>query len=202
MRPDALPEGPLGTALAFVLLAVVLLLAWVGVASPLVGWYQARALALETQRSMAAHMSAVAASLPALQAAARRVRAAPRADATLAGNTDAVAAAALQGTIERLARGAGTSLSSITILPGEPAGAWRRIGLRLEIRAPFPVLVHLLRTVLTGEPPMLIDDISFTGPALQGPGLPRRIDATFTVYAFRRGSVPQAPRDMREALAK
>ena len=197
-----MPEGRRGTALALGLLLIALALAWVGIAAPLAGWYQARARGLAEQRTLAAHMAAMAATLPALRAAARTTRAAPSAAAVLTGGTDAVAAAALQSTVERLASGTGASLSSVTILPGEPAGAWRRIGLQLDVRAPFPVLVRLLQAMLRGVPPMLIDDLSLAGPALQTPGVPRTIDATFTVYAFRRGGILAARGNLREALAE
>ncbi|HVB66918.1 MAG TPA: type II secretion system protein GspM [Acetobacteraceae bacterium] len=208
MRTGSLPEGRRGAALALGLLAVAVILVWAGGAAPLLGWYRDRAVRLGEQRMLAAHMAAVAATLPAMQAAARHARAAPPREALLSGSSDAVAAAALQGTVEGITRDAGANLSSVTILPGEPAGAWRRIGLRLDVHAPFAVIVQLLRTMLRAAPPMVVDDLSMAGPALGTPGEPRTIDAAFTVYAFRRGAAvssaagPATPPDARPAFTE
>jgi hypothetical protein len=202
MRVGALPEGRRGAALALGLLAIVLAFVWVGAAAPLIGWYQARAVELARQRALAAHMQATVATLPATRAAAKRARGQPAADALLLGNSDAIAAASLQGTIEVIARGAGANLTSIAILPGEPAGAWRRIGLRLEVRAPFAVIVRFLEAVSRGAPPMLIDDLSLTGSAISAPGARETIAASLTVYAFRGANIPPATPDERQAFAE
>ena len=202
MNLGKLPEGRRGTALALGLAAIALALFWGGVAAPLAGWYQARARTIAGERTLAAHMAAIAATLPSAEAAAAHARRAPASGALLAGGSDALAAAALQGTMEGIARGAGASLTSIAILPGEPAGPWRRIGLRVEVEAPFAMIVRLLGAVLRGAPPMLVDDLALAGPAIAGPGVPRTIDATFTVYAFRRGGSPVPAPDERQALAQ
>jgi general secretion pathway protein M len=202
VAPIALPEGARGRALALALLLIAAAAGWACVAAPLLGWYQARAQALAEQRLLAAHMAAVAAGLPDLRTAVGRAAAERPVDALLAGDSDAVAAAALQSTLERIARGVGASVTSVTILPGEPAGAWRRIGLRLELHAPFAVIVRLLQAVMKGAPPMLIDGLSLIGPAYHAAGVPQTIDASFTVYAFRRGGSHVPLPDAREALAE
>ena len=189
-------------ALALGLVVIVLTLVWVAAAAPLIGWYQARAVELARQRVLVAHMQAIAASLPAMRAAAKRARGRPVAGALLSGNSDAIAAASLQGTIEVIARGAGANLTSITILPSEPAGAWRRIGLRLDVRAPFAVIVRFLEAVLRGAPPMLIDDLSLTGSAISAPGAGQTIAAWLTVYAFRGAGRPAATPDEQQAFAE
>lgn len=197
-----LPEGRQGRALALGLLAIVLVVAWLGLGAPLLGWYRSRAIALGEQQQLAAHMEAVAASLPAMRAAAGRARQVPAAGAVLSGASDAIAAAALQGAIEQIARGVGASLASVAILPAEPAGQWRRIGLRLEVRAPYAVIVRLLAAASQGAPPMLVDDLSLTGSALEGPGVAAVLDAALTVYAFRRDGTPRPAPEERQALAQ
>ena len=202
MRTVSLPAGRRGTALALGLLAIALALVWMGGGAPLLGWYRERSLRLAEQRSLAAHMAAVAATLPEMLAAARRAHAAPAGETLLSGGSDAVAAAALQGTVERIARATGASLTSVSMLPGEPAGAWRRIGLRLNVHATFPVIVRLLRTMLRTAPPMLIDDLTLAGPVLRASGEPRTIEATLTVYAFRAGGRPAIPPAVRGTFAE
>jgi general secretion pathway protein M len=196
-----LPEGRRGAALALGVLAIALGLVWGGIVAPLAGWYHARALALSQQRALAAHMAAIAATLPSMRAAEERARRGPAVGALLSGDSDAIAAAALQGTVEAMARATGASLTSVTILPGEQAGAWRRIGLRLEAQASFSVIVSLLEAVLRGSPPMLVDDLSLSSLALEAPG-PLTITADFTIYAFRRGGSPALTPDERQALAQ
>ena len=90
MRGSVLPEGRQGRALALGLLAIVLVVAWLGLGAPLLGWYRSRAIALGEQQQLAAHMEAVAASLPAMRAAAGRARQVPAAGAVLSGASDAI----------------------------------------------------------------------------------------------------------------
>jgi len=186
----SLPEGRRGTALALGLLAAALLIAWLSLGQPLLGWYRARAQTLAEERALAVHLQALAESLPALRTAARGARTALPPGALVAGNSDAVAAAALQGLIEELARRTDARLASIAILPAEPVGNWRRIGLRLSVDAPFGVLVHLWQALLRATPVMMVDDLSLVGSAIGVPGSPTTLDAEFTVYAFRRAAPP------------
>ena len=195
----AMLEGRRGSGVALGLLLVALLLAWLGVVSPLIGWYRARAEAIAEQQSLAEHMEALVATLPALRAEAVHARTAVPQATLIMGDSDAVAAAALQGRIEEMARQQDARLASVAILPGEPAGIWRRVGLRIEVNAPFAVVVRLLQTLLATTPTMIIDDVSLTAAAISTPGRPATMDAEFTVYAFRRGSPPSGGSSMRQA---
>jgi general secretion pathway protein M len=204
MNLGPLPEGRRGAALALGLLAIALVTLWVGVSVPLAGWYQTRAQALDQQRALATHLEAIAATLPAMRAMAEQARRGSAAGGFLSGGSDAIAAAALQGTVEGIARSTGASLTSIAILPGEPAGAWRRIGLRVEAQGSFTVIVSLLETVLHGTTPMLVDDLSLSRLELDNPGPLTQggIVAGFTIYAFRRGGGPVPSPEEQQAFAE
>ena len=202
MTLGPLPEGRRGAALALGILMVAIGLVWAGIVSPLAGLYQSRARSLEQQRALAAHMEAITATLPAVRAAAEHARqSGPGAGAVLAGDSDAIAAAALQGTVESIARNAGATLSSVAILPGEQAGEWRRIGLRVEAQGSFDVIIQLLNGVLRGMPPMLVDDLSLSRLSINDLQ-PLSLEAGFTVYAFRRGWGSAPPPDERQAFAE
>lgn len=195
-------EGRRGAALAAGLTLLVLLIAWLGMAAPLIGWYRARAEALAEQRSVVQHMQAMAADLPALKAEALRARGAIPQATLIEGDSDALAAALLQSRIEELAQRVDARLASVGILPGEPAGNARRIGLRIAVHAPYFVVVHLLQSLLNTEPAMTIDDLSLMGAAISVPGQPATMDAEFSVYAFRRAAPVKRNSPERQASAR
>ncbi|MBV8455245.1 MAG: hypothetical protein JO122_01355, partial [Acetobacteraceae bacterium] len=92
-----LPTGRRGRALAVALGVLVLLLLWFGIASPILGWYSDRAGALAQRELLASRMARLAVRLPTLAREAGNLRAGePASDALLPGQSDAVAAAALQ----------------------------------------------------------------------------------------------------------
>jgi general secretion pathway protein M len=110
--------------------------------------------------------------------------------ALLDGATDAVAGATLQEAVQIMAGQTGTSITSAETLPGMAAGGWRRIGVRVSIRASWPALIQLLQSIEQGVPRMLVDDVQLHAPPVppdpavaRAAGVP--IDASFSVYAFR-----------------
>jgi len=162
---------------------------------PLADWHTARNEAIERQRALAARMEALAASLPALRQRAASLAAGPAPQALLEGASDAVAGAALQEQVQAMAVEAGSPLTSAEALPAEPAGAYRRISLRVALSAPYPVLVHLLGAIADATPRMLVDDLQVQAPPLGLRSAVLPMDATLTVLAFRAkdgaaGAVP------------
>jgi general secretion pathway protein M len=105
--------------------------------------------------------------------------------AVLGGLWAGVAAPALQGRLQEMAARAGAPLSSAEALPGEAAGSWRRIGVRVTVNAPWPAIVRLLQGIGTASPRMLVDDLQLRAPPLLLRTGPRPVDASFTVLAFR-----------------
>src|SRR6266700_6711176 len=142
-----LPTGPVGRLLALGLVLFVLATAWIGGAGPLIAWHAERADRLDQRRILAGRMASIAAEVTELQ---QKVGAATdhaqAASALLQGGTDAVAGAALQTAVEQMARSAGVSITSVETLPGESAGAYRKIGLRMVVNAPWPSLIKMLRS--------------------------------------------------------
>ena len=187
-----LPTGRAGQALAVAVTLVALLLVWEVVAAPLIGWYETRSDEVAQQRRLAAGMEARAASLPALRRQAAALgHAGPARSALLAGRTDAIAAADLQGRVQDMATGAGTALSSTEALPARQIGAYRRIALRISFNATLPVLVQLLQSLDGSSPRMLVDDLQLhTSPIVmaQTHNVAPPLDATMTVIGFRSGA--------------
>jgi general secretion pathway protein M len=185
----SLPSGRRGQLLASALTLAVAASVWAGVVTPLLAWHADQAQRLEQRRALAHRMADLAETLPALQAqAAGRDAAGPAPSAVLAGETDAVAGAALQLLVQQMATGTGTTLSSVEVLPAEPVGSYRRIGLHVALSAPWPMLVRLLQSIEQATPPMLVDDLRVHGSPLVNVALP--MDASFTVLAFRDGKAP------------
>jgi general secretion pathway protein M len=187
-----LPDGPRGQVLAAALTLTAVAALWLGVAQPLIGWYQDRNEELAQRRALLSHMQEAAATLPALQhASPAQERPAP--SALLAGATDALAAAAMQNAVQAMASTAGVDLASLETLPAEARGSYRRIGLRVSLSAPWPVLIALLRAARSGQPRMLIDDLQVRAATLQEHSPTTPVTASFTLLAFRAGSAEGKP---------
>ncbi|WP_171616309.1 type II secretion system protein GspM [Roseicella sp. DB1501] len=190
----ALPEGRAGSALAVLLLGGALLMLWLVGAAPLLARHAAAEDALRQRRALQHRLEAVAASLPLLQERAALVpdsgEAAP---ALLEGGTDAVAGASLQQAVRRMAGEAGATLFSVETLPAQPSGAYRRIGLRLSLAAPWPVLMQLLQAIGQARPRMAVDDLDLRQTQLRTGTEEALLNASLTLYAFRGGDEP-APR--------
>ena len=181
-----LPTGVRGQALAIGLLFVLLGLVWFGGVAPLHDWYTHRADLLDQRRALASRMENVAAALPQLRRDAEGAAASPGSQALLEGSSDAVAGAALQGQVESLATRAGTAVSSLELLPAEPSGAYRRMGLRVSVSGPWSAMIPMLAALAEASPRMLVDDLQLQPAPSLTAGAAQPIAATFTVFAFRQ----------------
>ncbi len=184
----ALPEGRVGQALALLISFLVLAALWVGVAAPLSGWFYERADLLAGERQELAHDQALRRSLPALRAA--NAAAATQADTSgilLAGGSDAIAGANLQSALQSLAAQAGTSLDSITMVPEQPEGTLRPIGVQVSVTATWPVLTALLAAIDDAQPRMVVDRLTVTSAGQADPRQNAPLQADFSVTAFRTG---------------
>jgi general secretion pathway protein M len=186
----ALPTGRQGRTLALGLLVLAAIVVWLGVAAPLMDLYDAQAARLAQRLALADRMAALAAEVPDLKTRAAAVPA-NNGTATFEGATDALAGATLQSQLQSLAATAGATLSSMETLTAEQSGPYRRIGVKLSISAPLPVLVQLLAQIDQARPPMLVDDLQIHGSPIVLPGIAASaLDVGFTVYGFRSGSAP------------
>lgn len=183
---DALPTGRRGQVLAVALLVLILGVAWMAVAAPLLAWHADRAETLRQRGTLARRMAQVAATLPELERQSSAMAAAGPVAATLIdGSTDAVAGATLQQLIQDMAARAGATLSSSEALPADAAGAYRRIAVRVALYAPWGVLVQLLRAVAEASPQLLVDDVQIRGARAFGVVGDPPLEASFTVLGFR-----------------
>jgi hypothetical protein len=126
-------------------------------------------------------------ALPALTREAERSAKAPTA-AVLQGDSDAIAGATLQEQVQGMASSSNAQLTSIETLPGEQVGAYRRIGVRVELAAQLAVVTHLLAAIEQAQPNMLVDDIRLTATPAGPQNVQLPLDVAFTVYAFRVGT--------------
>jgi type II secretory pathway component PulM len=178
-----LPEGVRGRFLAAALTVTVLAVLWVSCVQPLVDWHAERADTLDQRRALLQRMTALVGTLPELQRQSSGEHA-PTA-ALLEGASDAVAGAALQTSVQRMATSAGAELSSMEMLSAEQRGAYRRIAMRVATAASWPVLVELLREIEQATPRMLVDDLQMRAPPVELRAVTTPVSATFTIVAFR-----------------
>jgi general secretion pathway protein M len=184
---STLPDGRRGQILAAGLAVFVVLAIWLGVVSPALEFYGTRADALEALRLRSAREAALVETLPALRAEAQNTGSAPTRQ-VLTGTTDAIAGATLQEQVQTMAAAANAQLTSIETLPGEQIGAYRRIGVRLELSAQLGVVIDLLKSIEEATPSMLVDDVRLTATPVGPMNAQLPLDCAFTVYAFRIGT--------------
>lgn len=184
-----LPEGRQGQALAVGLTAAAAALLWMLTAAPLIGWYQTRATELAQQQQLAAHMVLLGQEIPALRSAISDAGLQSAGQQILLdGSTDAIAGANLQTALQNMATQAGTSLDSAELLPVQPTGGLRRIGMQVSITASWPVLIAFLEAIETARPRMIVSDITLASTALSGADPNPQVQASFAVNGFRAGS--------------
>lgn len=186
-----LPTGRPGQALAVLLLLLALALVWTAAISPLLDWHAERTETIDGRRTLARRMAQLAATLPELQRRAAQTSATPGTQSAvpvLEGATDAVAGATLQQRVQAMAAQAGAPLSSAEILPAEPVGAYRRVALRIAVRAPWPVLVQFLQAIAEAQPGMTVEDLQLHGTRGFIRDAAAALDATWTILAFRPGT--------------
>lgn len=186
----ALPTGRNGQILAAALAILAVLMVWLAFVSPILDWYGGRAARLTEIRIRAARETALIETLPVLRRQAEDASKTPT-HSVLSGGTDAIAGATLQEQVQSMAAAASASLTSAETLPAEQVGAYRRIGVRVELSAQLPVVVALLKSVEEAEPSMLVDDIRLTATPMGPVATPLPLDAAFTIYAFRVGTAKE-----------
>jgi hypothetical protein len=169
MTPVAWRTGRPGQALAVGCGLLGLGLIWFGAIAPLWTWYTDGQVVLEQRQAVLARMQGLVARLPALRAAsANRLGMGVEAESgLLPGATDAVAAAALQEAVQKMATAAGASLTAVETLPSTAeTGRWRKVSLRISLKAPWSVLVGLMRALEGSPSRIFIADVHFHSVAV------------------------------------
>nr|WP_294529034.1 type II secretion system protein GspM [uncultured Rhodopila sp.] len=188
MIPAAWRVGRTGQALAVGCGVLALGLIWLGAVAPLWSFYADGQAELEQRQALLARMQGVAASLPAVQvaAASRRGDEAGEATAMLPGATDALAAAALQESVQKMASAAGASLTAVETLPAATAAEhWHKVSLRISLNAPWPVLIGLMHAVERAPARIFIGDVHFHSPAVVTHPATLPIQASMVLFGFR-----------------
>lgn len=183
---SALPTGRPGRILALGIAVAIPVALWLGVGAPLMQWHAERAAGLAERRELAHHMEDLLAGIPDLQRRASQEASVVGADSLLAGDSDAIAAAALQEKVQAIAAQTGATISSAEILPAQDVGGYRRIGLRIAVYARvWSGLVRLLQGMEQATPKMLIGELELRAMPTRAPDVDTPISATLTVLAYR-----------------
>jgi general secretion pathway protein M len=181
-----LPDGKRGQALAIGLTICAAALLWLGLATPLIGFYEMRAAQVDQQEQLLARMKILRREIPALrQAVGAAGLQSDRAQVLLTGNTDVIAGANLQSILHNLAGDAGTNLNSAALLPVRQVGSLRRIGMQVSVTTTWPVLIALLQAIGTARPYMIVDQVSLADTIESEPSKETPLQANFTVTGFR-----------------
>jgi hypothetical protein len=179
----ALPTGRNGQVLALALTVFALAVVWLGVVLPLIDWYGDRAETLAQRAALAQRMETLVATRGGPRD--QPPTAAAGDTALLEGDSDSVASASLQELLQAMFMQAGVQLNSVETLPGEEAGAYRRIRLRVSFNASWPVLMALLKDVQVASPALLMDELQVQPALHRISTAPGTFDISCSVFAFR-----------------
>jgi hypothetical protein len=180
----ALPTGRNGQLLALGLTILVLAAFWLGVVMPVIDWHGERAEALVRKVALVQRMEALVATRAAVQAKAVAAGGAGE-TALLEGDSESVASATLQELLQAMFMQAGVQLNSVETLPGDEAGAYRRIRLRVSFNASWPVLMALPKDFEIARPALLIDELSVQPALHRISTAPGTFDVTCAIFGFR-----------------
>lgn len=191
MTGATLLTGRPGQALAVGLACLGLALVWFAAAAPLWRWFDHQQILLSQRQALLQQARDIAAELPDLRLTAARQHDgnAIGGAALVPGASDALAAAALQESLQRLAGNAGVSLAAVETMPATAAGHWRKVSLRISLNAPWPVLIDFLQAVENAPVRVLIDDIHLHSGAVDTTSLILPIRASMMVSGFRASQV-------------
>ncbi len=179
--------GRRGQALAVAIGLLALAMVWLAVVEPLRSWHSDLQDQVWQRRALLDRMQTLAASLPALRAAADK----PGENSSvgtllLPGATDSVAAADLQERVQKMVSAAGATLTAAETLPAEPAsGRWHKVALRISLIASWSVLTDLMRSIEQSPTRIFIDDVHFHSPIVAARPTVLPIQASMVLYGFR-----------------
>ncbi|HJT44101.1 MAG TPA: type II secretion system protein GspM [Rhizomicrobium sp.] len=159
MKP--LPGGFAGQMLALAIALAGAAGFYLLLISPVLGVYGARAELLERRMALAQRYEALAYELPTLREADKKWRDRSGGELLLAGNSDALAAAALQTEMKGLVEDAGAKLTSSEVLDSAAEGNFRRVGVRVVFSGDLKLITEVLRGLETSRPVLSVEDFSF-----------------------------------------
>ena len=158
MRPPVPPH--LSRPLALGILGLLLVLFGLFVVMPLVGSYSAGSRSLAENRALIERYRQQTAREPALQAELAALSAMQlESGFYLAGETEAVAAAALQDYFRALAAQNGAEVKSIQSLPAKAEEGLSRVAVRVALVATSESFYRLLHDLEGGSPYIFVDNL-------------------------------------------
>jgi Type II secretion system (T2SS), protein M subtype b len=176
----------MGRFLALTLTLLLLAVLWVSVAMPLIQWHSDRADALVQRAALLQRMEFLVGMRAGLQQQANAAAASGTGEATLLeGETDSMASASMQETLQALFLQAGIQLNSVETLPGDAVDAYRRIRLRVTFNASWPVLMTLLKDIEFATPALLVDELQVEPALHRISTAPGTFDITCSIFGFR-----------------
>lgn len=166
-------SAPVQRFLALAILAIVFVLGWQLVLSPLAGLARDREADIVSLASQLEHLNALAARRPGLDRQASLLQAQISSDGLWTGSSTAAVTVAIQEKLRpAVTAGNGrlksTSEAGVTVVHG-----LRQVGLRLSVDGTVSTLQKLLEGVETASPALFVDSITATtsgvGPAADRP---------------------------------
>lgn len=194
---------------ALVLLSGVILLVFLGkyaVVAPLLERRAWVAEQLEIQPQLLAKNLRYLGQNDVITAELEAARAQTKAQAPklLTGDTPSVSASDLQETVQAMAAREGTQVITTRVLNTEPAGAFSKIGIQLEIGGQIQQLANLIRGIETSPKLLTIDEINVrslfrpTGFP-QPPGMPQAPVQNLRISLMVSGYARSVPSSAAEA---
>ena len=155
----ALP-GWLSRSAALALLAGLVAALYLLAVAPLVDAYRQTDAAIAEAGEMLARYSEIARNRPAFAAQLDELTARQAESGVyLSGETDALAAAALQDSVGATIEANGGKLRSIQILPVSDDGPFKRVSLRVQLTASLESLHRVLYSLEAGRPFVFLDNL-------------------------------------------
>ena len=187
MTTETWLAGRPGQALAVVIGLLAVAVIWFGAVDPVWSWFDDRTLLLEQRQALLRRTQEVAATLPRLRSASEATAGHGENPRTimLPGTNDAVAAADLQERVQKMAVAAGASLTAVETLPVTPLGRLHKVSLRINLNAPWSVLMDFVHAIRQSPTPILIDDVHFHSATVAAHPTVIPIEASMILYGFR-----------------
>ena len=117
----------------------------------------------------------------------------------LTGDTASVSASDLQETVQAMATREGTQVITTRVLNPEPAGAFSKIGIQMEIGGQIQQIANLIRGIDSSPKLLVVDEINVRSlfrpiglPQPQGApaAIPQNLRVSLTVTGFARSPAP------------
>ncbi len=182
-----LPTGVRGKALALSLCVLVVAAVYLALITPLVSLYEANAERLQERQELAQRLQRAAKSLPVLrdEAGAAQDQASGE-NLLLDGDSDSVAAAALQSAVKDIVESAGARLISAEVLPSDKRDTLQRVGIHVSFSGNLALLTTVLQGIQLAHPAILVDnaDIEGADSADQGGGQ-KQLAIALDLYGFK-----------------